>query len=82
MTCGQDRDVQCFRDCPGCYRARNTVTCTGCQSSITEDNACYEYDGDKYCSDCIEEVLNEAFSVLPLREKMYYFDVSKVEREE
>lgn len=51
--------------------------CNECDRQIYDGEDCYHFNGDIYCSNCIDEVLNDEFDNLALKEKMDIMSVNR-----
>ena len=51
--------------------------CSECERQIYSGEDCYHFNSEIYCSDCIDEVLNDEFDNLELKEKMDIMSVNR-----
>lgn len=56
MTCKDDRDIQCFEDCPSCTRYKSQGECSECDT-IVEKLELERYQGK--CWDCFMDSMIE-----------------------
>lgn len=81
MTCMNDRDEQCQRDCKGCPRCISII-CRECGRPIDMGEKCYMQDDDYICSECAENVADDILTQMPFADKLELAGIIKILLEE